>query len=164
MENSALPLVPDGEKKTSRFGWLAAILIALLILVPASVYAWRYFYNPCEVDAVKDASAFLVIQLKSYDHLYQVASTASQTSYEPPVLVMQQVQVDTQEIEVPACMRTAKNELISYMNTVIRAFRAWGAGEKDATVTDLLTQSDDHYDKFYDELDAIKKCAPWCFR
>ncbi len=61
-------------------------------------------------------------------------------------------------------MRTAKNDLISYMNTVIRAFRAWGAGENDATIADLLTQSDNHYDKFYDELDAVKKCAPWCFR
>lgn len=144
--------------------WLAGTLIVLFIAAPLVLYAWRYLYNPCERDAVTDASTFLVTQLKTYDRLYQVASTASQTSYEPPVLVMQQIQVDTQEVTVPACLQSAKNELISYMDAVIRAFRAWGAGENDATIRDLINQSDDHYDSFYDKLDAVKECAPWCFR
>jgi hypothetical protein len=150
--------------KSILFRWLAGALIVLFIAAPFGVYAWRYWYNPCEVDAVKEASTFLVTQLKSYDHLYQVASTTSQTSYQPPVLVMQQIQVDTQEIAVPACMQTAKNELISYMETVIRAFRTWGAGGETATISDLIDQSDAHYDNFYDELEAVEECAPWCFR
>ena len=150
--------------KSSLTRWLAGTLIMLILAAPLGLYSWRYWFHPCEVDGVTEASAFLVTQLKSYDRLYQVASTASQTSYEPPVLVMQQIQADTQEIAVPACLQTAKDELISYMNTVIRAFRAWGGGADTAALSEMIDQSDAHYDNFYDELDAVKKCAPWCFR
>jgi len=163
MDNSAQALLPDTEEKSSRFRWLVGTLIALFIMAPVGIFAWRYLYNPCEVDAVKEASTFLVTQLKSYDHLYQVASTASRTYLDPPVLVMQQIHLDTQEVAVPACLQTAKNELISYMATVIRAFRAWESGEDDVAIRDMISQSDNYYDHFYDELEAVNKCAPYCF-
>jgi hypothetical protein len=59
-------------------------------------------------------------------------------------------------------MRTAKNELIDYMGTVIRAFQAFGAQEADSTVRDLIDQSEMHYDDFKMELDAVRECAPFC--
>ena len=151
-------------QKSNRFPWLASALIVLLIVATVGTYTWYTLFKPCEVNAVKEASDFLVRQLKTYDHVYQVAVTASKTSPEHPVNLLKQIFMDTQEIIVPACMQTAKNELINYMGTVIRAFQAFAARETDATVRDLITQSNKHYDNFFTELEAVKKCAPFCIR
>jgi len=70
--------------------------------------------------------------------------------------------MDTQEIVVPACMQTAKNELINYMGTVISAFQAYRAGEADATIRGFIKQSDTQYANFNAELKAVNKCAPFC--
>ena len=151
-------------RKSSRLRWLAGVLIVLSILIPVGMYAWRYLYNPCEVDDVEEASTYLVTQLISYDKLFQVAATATQTSLDRPVLEMQRIHLDTRELAVPACMQTAKNELLNYMGTVIRAFRAWERGEADTTIRDLLRQSDTYYDNFYEQLDIVNECAPFCLR
>jgi hypothetical protein len=60
-------------------------------------------------------------------------------------------------------MQTAKSELVNYMGTVIRAFLAYGAGETNATVSDLIDQSNVYYGNFNAELDAVNECAPFCF-
>jgi len=153
------------QESPRRFGWLrwmTAVLIGLLILTPIGLYTWRYVYNPCEVGDVQEAATMLKTQLNFYDRVYQVAVTATRTSMDYPLLTMQQIQLDTKELSVPACMQTAKDELINYMGTVIHAFRAWGAGEADATIRDLLNQSDAQYASFRAELRKIDKCAPFC--
>jgi hypothetical protein len=164
MNNLAQLKSKEPLQKSSLFRWLAGALIVLFIIAPVSIYAWRYLYNPCEVAAVKEASSFLTNQVKFYDQVYQVAVSASRTSFDRPVITMQQIQMDTQEVAMPACMQTAKNEAINYMATVIRAFRAWGAGEPDATIFGLIKQSDAHYANFKAELKTINKCAPFCIR
>lgn len=63
---------------------------------------------------------------------------------------------------MPACLQTAKNELINYMDAVIRAFHAFGALEADETIRGLKNQSETHYDSFTRELGAVNKCAPFC--
>ena len=70
--------------------------------------------------------------------------------------------MDTQEVGVPACMQTAKTELINYMDAVIRAFHAFGALEADETIRGLKNQSEKHYDNFITELEAVNECAPFC--
>jgi hypothetical protein len=60
-------------------------------------------------------------------------------------------------------MRTAKRELISYMDNVIRAFLAYGAEEPDSAVRELLDRSNMHYDAFNKELETVNACAPLCF-
>ena len=152
----------ESKPKSHWLRWLSGVLIVLLLLTPLGLYAWRYVFNPCEVDAVEEATIFLKTQLNFYDRVFQVAATASPTTLDYPVLTMQQILMDTQEISVPACMQTAKNALISYMEIIIRAFRAWGAGEADATLRDLLHQSDVQYANFSAELREINKCAPFC--
>jgi hypothetical protein len=111
---------------------------------------------------VKDASARLIRQRNSYDHAYQFATGASRTAVVRPVAELQQILMDTQDVPVPACMRTAKAELINYMGTVIRAFLAYGAEESDATVRGLIDQSEAYYDNFNTELEAVDECAPFC--
>jgi hypothetical protein len=156
--------IQDPVQKSSRVRWLAGALIVLIIIAPLSLYAWRYLYNPCEVEAVKEASTFLTTQLNFYDRVYQVASTASRTAPYHPVEELKQIRMDTEELTVPACMQTAKKELIHYMGTVILAFQAYRAGEADTAVLELIRQSDVQYGNFKTELKAINECAPLCIR
>ena len=158
------PALTSHLQKRKWLRWIAGTLIALFLLTPLGVYAWRDLLNPCEVEAVKEASTFLSTQLNTYDGVYQVAVTASRTAPWHPVLVLQQILMDTQELSVPTCMQRAKKELLNYMGTVILAFQAYRAGEADSTVLDLIRQSNKQYANFKSELKAIDKCAPLCFR
>ena len=160
----SLPLETQGPvQKSNRFLLLAGALIVLLIVAALGMYTWFFVYNSCEVEAVQEASTILVTQLKTYDGVFQVAATASRTSPDHPVNTLKQIFMDTQEISVPACMQTAKTELINYMETVISAFQAYRAGEADATILGLVKQSDAQYANFKAELKAVNKCAPYCF-
>ena len=162
MDNPAELKSQDTVGRSHRLRWLAALLIVLLISAPGAIYAWRYLYNPCEVNDVQEASAILGIQLTTYDQVFQVATTASRTSPDHPVNTLKQILMDTQEIAVPACMQTAKNQLINYMGTVILAFQAYRAGEADAAILELIKESDVQYANFKAELKSINKCAPFC--
>ena len=151
-------------QKSNRFLWMAGVSIVFLVIGAVGAYVRYYLPRTCEVTAVEEASVILVSQVKRYDDVYQVATDAPQDAVHIPVSVLQQTLMDTQQVVVPACMRTAKQELINYMGTVIRAFSAYAAREADATVRDLITQSQAHFDLFRTELSAVKKCAPRCIR
>ncbi|HET6597657.1 MAG TPA: hypothetical protein VFG81_18680 [Anaerolineales bacterium] len=146
------------------FRWLVGALLSLFLLLPAGVYGWRYLYNPCEVEAVQEAADSLVIQSKMYDRVYESAVDGDRTALDYPVTVMQQTFMDTQAVVVPACMQMVKGELLSYMETVIYAFRAFRAGEANETVRNLVQRSNGHYYNFISELEAVQECAPFCFR
>ena len=152
------------KQKVKRFLLPASIVIVLLIVGAASTYTWYYHYLPrsCEVTAVDEASTILASQVKRYDDVYQSATAASQTSAVVPLAVMQQILMDTQQVNVPACMQTAKTELVDYMGTVIRAFDAYIASEGNTKVRDLIDQSETHFSNYKTELREIKKCAPFC--
>lgn len=127
MDNPALLETQDSVQKSGRFLLPASVLIVLLIVAAVGTYAWYFVYRPCEVNTVKEASSLLVNQRNFYDEAYQFATTASRTSLVRPLTLLQQIQMDTQQVLVPACMQTAKNELINYMGAVHQAFLAFGA-------------------------------------
>lgn len=153
---------PATVQKSRRFPFLASVLVVLLIVVAAGAYTWYSLRSSCEVSAVEEASTILVSQVKMYDNVYQSATAATQTSVVVPLAVMQQILMDTQQVAVPACMQTAKTELINYMETVIRAFLAYSAEEANTVVRGLIEQSETHYANFSTELKEVKKCAPYC--
>jgi hypothetical protein len=157
------PVQPkDLVQKSSRFRSTVSALIVLLIIAGVASYLWYSLRSSCEVNAVKEASAILSIQLKTYDQVFQVAVTASRASPDHPVNTLKQILMDTQEVTVPGCMQTAKKELINYMGTVILAFQAYRTGEADATVMDLVRKSDTQFADFKAEMRAVNKCAPFC--
>jgi len=163
-ENHSPHETSGAPQKSRRFPWLVGVFVVLLIFSAGGAYAWYYYYLPasCEVHAVEEASTILVSQVKRYEDVYQSATAASQSSVVVPLAVMQQVLMDTQQVVVPACMQTAKTELISYMQTVIRAFLAYSAQETTSRVRDLINQSETYYANFSAELKTVKKCAPFC--
>ena len=162
MKNPGLPEAQETAKKSNRFLLFVSGIAALITAAVAGVYAWTYLFNPCELEAVTDASAFLVSQLKTYDAQYQFTTSVYRSGLDAPVDKLQQIYMDTQAMSVPVCMHPAKDELLSYMSTVIRAFQAFGAGEADTIVSDLVDLSYVHYDNFRSELEAVNKCAPYC--
>ena len=156
------PPAQPGSQRARRILRLLSVLLIVLTVAAVGMYSWFFVYNPCEVESVQEASAFLAGQLKTYDQVYQVATTAFRTSPDHPVNTLKQIFMDTQEVPVPACMRAAKNELIDYMGTVISAFQAYREGESDAAVLSLIRQSNAQYENFHTELEAVSRCAPYC--
>ena len=156
-------LEPQKPVQTSRLLLRAMVAcLAVLTLGGIATYAWFFMIRPCEPGAVEKASALLVRQRDRYDHSYQFATSASADAIVRPVAELQQILMDTKQVRVPVCMQTAKDELINYMGTVIRAFVAYGAHETDAAVRALLAQSEVHYGNFTSELEAVNACAPVC--
>ena len=165
MAENDSPLKAQGVvQRSSRFPWAASVFAVLLIVVAAGAYTWYSLPRSCQVSAVEETSTILISQVKMYDNVYQSATAATQTSVVVPLAVMQQILMDTQQVAVPACMQTAKTELVNYMGTVIRAFLAYSAQEADTVVRGLIEQSETHYANFSTELKEVKKCAPYCIR
>ena len=162
MDHPAQPEHKVPSQRSRHIRWLAGTLIVVFLAAAVGSYAWFFVYNLCEVEAVQDASAFLAGQLNTYDQVYQVATTAARSAPDHPVNTLKQIFMDTQQVPVPACMRTAKHELISYMGAVISAFDAYRSGEADAAVVSLIRQSDAPYENFHKELEAVNQCAPYC--
>lgn len=138
--------------------------LVLVVLATAGLYGWNTIVRSCDMSAVERAVTLLVMQRDRYDHTYQFATSASQDAIVRPVGDLQQILMDTQDVAVPGCMQTAKDELIDYMGTVIRAFQAFGAQETDSAVRELIQQSEIHYDNFMAEAEAVQACAPVCIR
>ena len=162
MDNSLSSETYGAARKFRRFLLPAVLSFVLILSTAAGIYFWHFSNQSCEVGVVQDASAFLITQRNTYDEAYQFATTVSLNSLEHPVNTLKFILMDTQDVDVPACMQTAKSELIDYMGTVIRAFGAYGAGEADPEVRDLIGQAETHYDNFAVELDAVNECAPLC--
>jgi hypothetical protein len=139
-------------------------VFVLLAIIALGIYIRQSLQNSCETTAVAEASAILFSQTRVYDGVYQVASTASRTYLDPPIITLQQIFMDTQEVKVPACMSPAKQELLGYMKTAINALQAFADHEADATIRTLVSQSENHYTNFIKELNAVKQCTPFCIQ
>ena len=139
--------------------------IGALVLLAAAMGLYAFFFvrASCDIAAVERASFLLLHQMERFDHSYQFATSAAPDKIVRPLAELQQIQMDTQTVEVPGCLQTAKTDLVAYMGTVVRAFLAYQAQEADL-VRDLVGQSDTHYEEFHVEMDQVKECAPWCFR
>ena len=162
IENSISPKATEPIWKTKRFLFSVSILVGILIVGSIGIYIWYFRMNACDVNRVERASTTLISQLNWYDSAYQFAATASQSALTRPVQVLQEIAMDTEQLTVPACMHTAKNELVTYMNTVVRAFQAYMRAETNATVRSILDESTIHFNNFTTELEAVKECAPYC--
>jgi hypothetical protein len=151
-------------KKLGRAVSAVVVLIVLIIAVAGVNYTLSSLRASCDVQAVAAASGLLRNQLDRFDHSYQFATSASQDSLVHPVNTLQQILMDTQQIPVPACLLTAREELVGYMAGVVRAFQAYGAQEPEPTIRELIERSDAHYGQFFSELEAVNVCAPLCIR
>lgn len=149
-------------KGVPRARWVVGALVFLVILAAGRQLALSQLARSCEVEAVKEATAVLVSLTDRFDDVYSSAANGTPTSLEYPISVMQQTLMDTQQVELPACMENVRYELVGYMDAVIRAFRAYAADEPNANVEANLENSYSHIKDATQELDRIEQCAPYC--
>jgi hypothetical protein len=150
------------RKKAKGFPWVISLIILLCVAATAGGFGWYYFDGPCGVSKVKEGTTALVDQRNIYGGAYQVAASTSLISLSGPVGELQKIQRDTEKIVVPACMESAKNELILAMDKAADAFRAFMAEKLDKEVSRHVKLSTTHLRKFTAELEAVNKCAPFC--
>jgi hypothetical protein len=161
------PVAPEtGEmlEQSRRFPMAGfVVFIALLIVGAVGLYTWYYLYSPCGVNNVKKASSRLTDQATAYNLAFQATRGASASMLMGPITQMEQVLINTREITVPACLQTAKIELVTAMEDTLRAFLAYMEQKPEATVKELVEESTTHLENFSAELEAINKCAPLCW-
>ena len=162
MENPPLPEEQPLPEKHWRFWLIAGAVVGVMVVAALGVYAWYAVYGPCTRGTVDTASTALFEQVATFEQAYQAAASANAVALMGPLTSMQQALWDTREVMVPACMQDARNELITSMESAIRAFLAVMNGEKDETVQDLLQESKVHLENFAAELESINQCAPFC--
>lgn len=158
---SSLEAQPPPEK-LRRFWMVAAVVVAIMVVGAVSVYTWFGLYGPCGRGTVGRASEALFDQVKAFDEAYQSAASAAPNGLMGPVTQMQQALWDTREVSVPACMQVAQMELVTSMESAIRAVVAGMEGKSEETIQGLLEDSKTHLETFTTELEAVKKCAPFC--
>lgn len=148
--------------KRTGTGLITLVVLALCLVLAAGAGGWYYYYGPCGVRTVQGATAALNDQLQAYDDAYRIAISTSRISLSGPVSTLQQIQRDTERVEVPACMEPAKGELVSSIDAAVAGFLGFMAQDLDSSVTHQMRTSLDHLDSYNAELEAVLACAPFC--
>jgi hypothetical protein len=162
MENP-LPLETEPVPKKPRpFLLVGGVLLAVLLIAAVSVYTWYAVDGPCGRGTVDTASAALIDQLKAFEADFQSAASMNPIGLVGPVTHMEQTLWATQEVVVPACLQAAKNELVTSIESEIRAYLAIMSQKPDKTVKKLKEDAKTHLENFATELEAVNRCAPFC--
>ena len=159
------PLPPEEQPvpvKRGRFLIAAGGILGVMVVAALGVYAWYAVYGPCTRGTVNTASTALFEQVAAFEVAYQAAASATPIGLMGPVTSMQQILWDTREVTVPGCMQVARLELVTAMESAIRAFLAVMTGESRETVEGLLQDSQTHLENFATEMESVNKCAPFC--
>ena len=162
MENPPLPEEQPLAVRRGRILITIAAVLGIMVVGALGVYAWYAVYGPCTRGAVDTASTALFEKVAAFESVYQAAASATPVGLMGPVTQMQQILWDTRELTMPVCMQVARSELITAMESAIRAFLAIMTGESRETVEGLLQDSTTHLDNFAAELESVNQCAPFC--
>ena len=162
MENPPPLETQPAPPKPRRFLIVGGVLLAVLVVAAVSVYTWYAVYGPCGRETVNTASAALIDQLKVFEADFQLAASMNPIGLVGPVTHMEQTLWDTREVVVPACLQAAKNELVTSIESEIRAYLAIMSQKPDKTVKKLKEDAKNHLENFATELEAVQRCAPFC--
>jgi hypothetical protein len=162
MEASQPPEPQPVPDRWTRLLWAGGAIMLLLILAAVSGYTWFALSGPCTVSTVETASNAMLDQLQLFDVIYQSTPSLTPVELFNPMTQLQQILIDTKKVVVPVCLLIAQNELITGMETLMRALLAVMESKPEATAAGLYEKSTAHFDNFKAELKWIDKCAPFC--
>ena len=141
---------------------VGGVLLAVLVVAGVSAYTWFAVYGPCGRGTVDTASAALIDQLKAFEADFQSAASMNPIGLIGPVTHMEQTLWDTREVVVPGCMQVAKNELVTSIESEIRAYLAIMSQKPEKTIKKLKEDAKTHLENFATELESVNRCAPFC--
>jgi hypothetical protein len=118
--------------------------------------------GPCDKDLVQAASKQLLDIVKKWQDAYNIASSTGRIGLAQPVQEMQSIKRETEALEVPKCLTTARDYLASHMNSSVNGFLAFMSQESDAVVQDNFTEANDLLSKYTAEMERIADCVPDC--
>ncbi len=141
---------------------LTVLSILLGIVLIAGGVGWHYFYGPCGVARVNEASQKLSKQAQIYNDAFNIASSTPRIALAGPVADLQRIQRETEDVQVPKCLETAKQELVWSIDAAVKGYLAFMGDESDNKVSNLMSMSTNHFMKLSDELLRIDDCKPFC--
>lgn len=162
MENPPTLEAEPVLRRPRRLWIVVAVVAAVMVVGAVSLYTWYALYGPCRRGSVRSASDALFQQVNAFEAAYEAAASATPIGLMGPVTQMQQILWDTREVTVPACVQVARNELVTSMESAIRAFLAIMSQESDQTIADLMADSKTHVENFNTEMETVNQCAPFC--
>jgi hypothetical protein len=93
--------------------------------------------SPTQVSCSEQSKSFISesdILLKKWNDAKRIADTAPRIALSPAITKLQEIERESEGIEVPRCSLIVKDSLIAYMNAQIEAYLSFLSMEPDTTV------------------------------
>ncbi len=122
--------------------WIISILVIILsIVLSGCEKTVDEVTDPCAADAVAEAMKPITWQMHKFDDTTGVAGITPQQSLVVPVLELQKIRRDLEELEVPECLLTLQQAGINYMNSAITYLGMFMASVAQENVQSAITSS-----------------------
>lgn len=140
------------------------IVIAVVLLVAAGGggYTWYYFSGPCGVNTVAAAEKAYQSALSDFSDAQKIAQNTARIGLAAPVQKMQDLRKAADGITHPGCLDRAHGNLLKSMDSVIEAMLAFMGQQSDSQVSSYFTDAISWLQKYTDEMERVKACAPNC--
>jgi len=144
-------------------GRAKVILLSLvLVLVLGTGTGWYYFYGPCGTKVIDGAADQITSLLTRWLDAARLADTTSRIALSGPVSSLQQIRRDTDDIQVPSCLRLAKGHMVVGMDYAIDGFLLFMGEASDDQISSRFDLAEASFGHVVQELTRIKECAPFC--
>lgn len=139
------------------------IVVGTLFALLAGVgFAWFSLYGPCGTKRVHKAASEFSKILDNWDTSLSIAGGTHPVSLPVPVRHLHEIRARATDVEVPACLQGAKEDLDAGMALAIKALIGMMYGESEATVFTLLDQGLRRIEAAGARIEEVEACAPFC--
>jgi hypothetical protein len=157
--------VVQPKKKKFRINYYFWGLFAvLLILFITGVYiTYNSFNGPCGTTKVKSVGVAFNEVFKKWTVSYLLAAASSKDTLPSQILTLQKIEQETNEIEVPECLVSVKEDAINGMIKNIEGFMLRSnTNTSDEGINQKIFEGTSLLKKANDKLTEINQCAPDC--
>jgi hypothetical protein len=158
MENK----IQEIPKKKKFNIWYILIGVAVVVAV-AAWFCYDYYNNgPCGVKVVDAGVAEMDRVLDEFLDIFQVASNTGRINLSGPIIQMQEVKRDMEDLDVPVCLIPAKEAYVLAIENSVEGFLAFMNQSADSLI-------DSYFDKAVDNrwlgdelILEVLECYPFC--
>jgi len=163
-QQDILPDQPQPSVKVKPGNTMSAFITAAMVIavVFGGVGGWYYFYGPCGMVRVENASIEVGDLVTRWLAVDNIASSTPRIALSGQITNLQSLRDEAEDLKVPSCMEEAKLELLAGMDSAIQGYIAFMGQQSDAVVSGYFGGAQRHIANFNDSLLEIKDCAPFC--